>query len=253
MAHTTYDQDVTGQWWASIHNKDGSYRQRQRVYPQHCQRCGSQFIRLYANKFCSTACNNKFKAEQQVAARPMQSCQQCGAEFWRKHKQDFCSHDCRCKFEKGKPKKDEAPRQCPICNRDFTRKVRSPWRKTCGDPKCIRALADQHPGYLPRMTGEGHPNWKGGKRLQSKSGYVLVYVGPEQPSRLEHRVVMEEILGRPLQRFEEVHHKNAIRNDNRPENLELWARRQPTGAHVKDLIEHARWVLETYGPIEDRL
>ncbi|MDO3146460.1 HNH endonuclease [Mycobacteroides abscessus subsp. abscessus] len=181
------------------------------------------------------------------------SCSECGEEFVNRHPQKFCSNACRVKFDTGRCRKQEPARQCPICSKDFMRKVRSPWRKTCGDPKCVRALADQHPGYLPRLVGEEHPNWKGGKRLQSKSGYVYIYAGCGLDSRLEHRVVMEEILGRPLQRFEEVHHKNAIRNDNRPENLELWARRQPTGARVKDLIEHARWVLETYGPIEDRL
>ncbi len=51
----------------------------------------------------------------------------------------------------------------------------------------------------------------------------------------EHRVVMEQILGRPLLRQEQVHHKNGIRDDNRPENLELWV--SWTGQRVDDLIE----------------
>jgi hypothetical protein len=179
----------------------------------------------------------------------LQTCVQCGKEFWKKRQQDYCSHACRCEFEKGKHKKVEPPRECPICGNMFERKVRGQWRKTCS-PKCARALGDQNREYI---SGEDHHMWVGGKRLQTGSGYVLVYVGKGLPSRLEHRVVMEQMLGRPLQRFEEVHHKNAIRNDNRPENLELWVKRQPGGSRAKDLIEYARWVLETYGPVEDKL
>lgn len=59
-------------------------------------------------------------------------------------------------------------------------------------------------------------------------GYMLVRT-PEG-WRKEHRVVMEQMLGRPITEEESVHHRNGVKIDNRPENLELRVRYHGKGA-----------------------
>ena len=77
--------------------------------------------------------------------------------------------------------------------------------------------------------GEQSKRWKGG-RLTNQQGYVLVVINPASPyfpmarshnRVLAHRLVTAMHLGRCLEAWEVVHHKNGIKSDNRLENLEL--------------------------------
>lgn len=88
-------------------------------------------------------------------------------------------------------------------------------------------------------SGEGHPEWKGGL-IVNGDGYVMRYC-PDHPNRrthspyiLEHRLVMEEILGRNLTKSEVVHHIDGDKQNNAPSNLELFS---TNGEHLKATLK----------------
>jgi DNA-binding CsgD family transcriptional regulator len=76
----------------------------------------------------------------------------------------------------------------------------------------------------PGRPGASNPAWNGGRTV-GEDGYVWVCVIGEKRRVPEHRVIMENIIGRPLTKLEIVHHMNGVRDDNRPENLVITTRK----------------------------
>lgn len=127
----------------------------------------------------------------------------------------------------------------------------------CGRKHFGHGLCQAH---YARWKATGSPGERpiGVRRpLQSRktvNGYILVHE-PDHPSAdangfiREHRVVMANMLGRELESNEEVHHKNGVRSDNRPENLELWLKgTHRPGARVDDMVAWAIELLAKHRP-----
>lgn len=197
-------------------------RRDPRFADKTCEECGRSFKpKLPEQATCSRACGRERVKARTAAHRLVKACSVCGELFDATYhrQQQMCSIACRGAFR-------ALPRQsCERCGKQMDTK-NSTYRK---QRFCSRDCRERPFGTRRSLT----------------NGYIAIYVGRDHPMAnrrgevQEHRYVVAEQIGRPLESHERVHHKNGKRDDNRPENLELWkvkgsSKKDPAGVRASD-------------------
>lgn len=189
-------------------------------------------------KYCSRSCLARgYPRDTSKWKRVTKKCDRCGAEYTTKTshaaRRRFCSHACQYSE---KTERNSEVRSCKACGKPF-RALR------------YKDIAHCSKSCAQHSMAETKRQWHKTPQGYMVSGFTI---DGRQRVVLQHRYLMEQHLGRQLKAFENIHHKNGVRDDNRIENLEVWITRQPKGQRVEDTIEWAVAYLEHHGYVVTR-
>jgi len=244
---------------------DGDVKMKKSELYKECLNCGNYF-KCYSyeyekRKFCSFDCRKKYNS-----AKIIKKCLNCDNTFtvYKSiyHKKKYCSSQCREQY-----KKSHLIKECPICSKCF-KVAQSRYYGLglrfhyCSDECYKKYLENEKKKRLERimkmccncgkifygyrhnkldkyfcsrrcsseyLVGEKHHSWNGGYTITTQ-GYKAIKINGKYV--LEHRIIMENFIGRKLYSDEVVHHKDHNKLNNNIKNLELLIKQDHDRLHT---------------------
>lgn len=186
-----------------------------------CEHCGQEFNVNYKSqkrRFCSKTCAISHRWQSVARKKIIYVCEVCGKEFSvnlcdhrikEGKKIKYCSKKCA-----GEGSKTGKIVKCENCGKEFY---------TTRNRFCSVECAREHrrKNYIHKTFMEN------GYICEYKRGYS------KNGTAKQHRLIIENHLGRRLSTDEVVHHKNGNKTDNRLENLEVMKNNEHISYHRK--------------------
>lgn len=188
-----------------------------------CIQCGEPYeVRddHKTSKYCSRQCAGLGRAKKPI------KCSQCGIEFIpAKKSTKFCSYKCSGEARDGK-----ITLKCDYCGKEYIKNKCHITKNNFCSKKCHGKWASIN------NVGEHSPRWNGG--IYNHIGKYIHIRQPDGTYKQEHRIVMENHLGRELDSDEIVHHIDGDGENNALDNLRLTTRAEHARLHTKERWEN---------------